>query len=339
MPKRKVTFHGVGDEDDDARVPRKKLADPGTGAGGPGSRFKDKHSLDSDEEDDAERPSKYDILASEDVEGQEAATLPSEGGVRITPFNLQEEMEEGHFDADGNYFLNRDAQIRDSWLDNIDWVKIRERPPDQRPPSDSEEEDGLGQTPMSAQALLEGLLELLLPRETVAGALRRLGARGGGGKGGGKGAGRPSSPQRLDRLSGLADQMVARGNLGVYQETRERLAMRLKGLGSQTQAPPEPTPPPSLDMFADEVAEGELETPTPTQKGEAELPGDGLVDVMWEYKWENTGDAELYGPFTSSQMQTWVNGGYFADGVYCRKLDPPGGQFYNSKRIDFDLYT
>lgn len=60
--------------------------------------------------------------------GQEAATLPSEGGVRITPFNLQEEMEEGHFDADGNYFLNQDAQIRDSWLDNIDWVWPRDCP-------------------------------------------------------------------------------------------------------------------------------------------------------------------------------------------------------------------
>lgn len=36
---------------------------------------------------------------------------------------------------------------------------------------------------------------------------------------------------------------------------------------------------------------------------EAESPEDGLVDVMWEYKWENTGDAELYGPFTSAQMQ------------------------------------
>lgn len=117
--------------------------------------------MDSDEEDDEEEGSrKYDILASEDVEGelyprtdcwgdkwecehrgsclwhasmdtcvfgagQEAATLPSEGGVRITPFNLQEEMEEGHFDADGNYFLNQDAQIRDSWLDNIDWVWLR----------------------------------------------------------------------------------------------------------------------------------------------------------------------------------------------------------------------
>ena len=235
--------------------------------------------------------------------GQEAATLPSEGGVRITPFNLQEEMEEGHFDADGNYFLNRDAQIRDSWLDNIDWVrpragvagawewqmlgllpwqlvgnhsifplqvKIRERPPGQRQASDSEEEDSLGQTSMSAQALLEGLLELLLPRETVAGALRRLGARGGGK--GSKGPGQPSSPQRLDRLSGLADQMVARGNLGVYQETRERLAMRLKGLGCQTVGPHNPTPLPSLDMFAEEVAEEELETPTPTQRG-GELGG------------------------------------------------------------------
>ncbi|XP_008246967.1 CD2 antigen cytoplasmic tail-binding protein 2 [Oryctolagus cuniculus] len=340
MPKRKVTFQGVGDEDEDeVSVPRKKLVDPVTGPGGPGSRFKGKHSLDSDEEDDDdEGSSKYDILASEDVEGQEAATLPSEGGVRITPFNLQEEMEEGHFDADGNYFLNRDAQIQDSWLDNIDWVKIRERPPDQRRASDSEEEDSLGQTPLSAQALLEGLLELLLPRETVAGALRRLGARGGG-KGNSKGPGRPSSPQRLDRLSGLADQMVARGNLGVYQETRERLAMRLKGLGCRTQGAQDSTPPPSLDMFAEEVAEGELETPTPPQREEAESAGDGLVDVMWEYKWENTGEAELYGPFTSAQMQTWVSEGYFPDGVYCRKLDPPGGQFYNSKRIDFDLYT
>lgn len=43
--------------------------------------------------------------------------------------------------------------------------------------------------------------------------------------------------------------------------------------------------------------------------------------------------------FCSLFLQTWVNEGYFPDGVYCRKLDPPGGQFYNSKRIDFDLYT
>ena len=26
---------------------------------------------------------------------------------------------------------------------------------------------------------------------------------------------------------------------------------------------------------------------------------------MWEYKWENTDDSEVYGPFTSQQMQVF----------------------------------
>lgn len=38
--------------------------------------------------------SKYDVLASEDVGGQEAATLSSDGGVWIILFKLQEEIEE-----------------------------------------------------------------------------------------------------------------------------------------------------------------------------------------------------------------------------------------------------
>jgi len=42
--------------------------------------------------------------------------------------------------------------------------------------------------------------------------------------------------------------------------------MRLKGLGCRTQGSHDPTPPPSLDMFAEEVTEGELETPTPTHR-------------------------------------------------------------------------
>ena len=41
------------------------------GVSGPGSRFKGKHSLDSDEEDEGDdsESSKYEILASDDVEG------------------------------------------------------------------------------------------------------------------------------------------------------------------------------------------------------------------------------------------------------------------------------
>lgn len=54
--------------------------------------------------------------------GQEGATIDCDEGVPITPFNLEEEMQEGHFDSEGNYFIKKDQQIRDNWLDNIDWV-------------------------------------------------------------------------------------------------------------------------------------------------------------------------------------------------------------------------
>ncbi|XP_060112818.1 CD2 antigen cytoplasmic tail-binding protein 2 isoform X3 [Heteronotia binoei] len=372
MSKRKVTFEDQGNEDEEEMsLSKKKLVEPAVG--GPGSRFKGKHSLDSDEEDDDDegddegRGSKYDILASDDVEGQESATIDYEDGVRITPFNLQEEMEEGHFDSEGNYFLKKEAMIRDNWLDNIDWVKIKEQPPGRKKaPLDSAEDDKeedddsleVGQTPLDKRELLEGMVDLVQPGETVARAIQRLGD-----KGGTKSTGRqrrpwsrlkaeeaepveegdpqklesPERKEQLERLSGLADQMVARGVYEIYQETREKLALRLRALDHPPAAPSEP----ELDMFAEDIDEAKLGEKTPVAGGQEQQPGSDniLSEVMWEYKWENTNTSELYGPFSSSQMQDWVSQGYFPDGVYCRKADNSDGQFYNSKRIDFDLYT
>lgn len=58
--------------------------------------------------------------------GQEATgEITNEGEVQITPFNMREEMEEGYFDADGMYHKNKDNDIRDNWLENIDWIKVR----------------------------------------------------------------------------------------------------------------------------------------------------------------------------------------------------------------------
>ena len=45
-----------------------------------------------------------------------------EGGPIVTPFNLKEEMAEGSFDKDGHYHFKKEKEIRDNWLDNIDWV-------------------------------------------------------------------------------------------------------------------------------------------------------------------------------------------------------------------------
>lgn len=57
--------------------------------------------------------------------GQEEGTVDFEGETKIMPFNMKEEMEEGHFDGDGFYHFKKNTeQIKDAWLDDIDWVKV-----------------------------------------------------------------------------------------------------------------------------------------------------------------------------------------------------------------------
>ncbi|XP_069044394.1 CD2 antigen cytoplasmic tail-binding protein 2 [Lepisosteus oculatus] len=362
MSKRRVMFEDEnGEYSLENDPPNKKVCD---NVSGPGSRFKGKHSLDSDEEEE-EEGQKYDMLASDDVEGQESATLDFDEGVRITPFNLEEEMQEGHFDSEGNYFLNKEQQIRDNWLDNIDWVKIRERPPQRRrglsakrrrragdedeAQEELEREQRAGEgggggegegggapdtsadappdplASLSRQQLTQAVVELLLPGETVARALRRLGGLGAGGR----------DAPALDRLTALADRLVGGGDFEIYQQTYESLAYRSKvkapaggGRGEEDEEDEQ------LDMFADKIdgTEGE-------KRKEEEERETVSQEVMWEYKWENKENSELYGPFSSQQMQDWVDQGYFKEGVYCRRIGHPSAQFYNSRRLDFELYT
>lgn len=380
MPKRKVTFEdGDGEFELDDDLPNKKSAEV---MSGPGSRFKGKHSLDSDEEDEGEEKnsSKYDILASDDVEGQEGATIDFDEGVSITPFNLQEEMQEGHFDSEGNYFIKKEEQIRDNWLDNIDWVRIKEQPFKQKKKGlgakrkrrvgdedeaeeekqreekqadkendeeEEEEEVEPAEDPLASYTqhqLTEAVIELLLPGETVAKALRRLGGLGGQKKGKLREESEPTEEtkrdtEKLDRLTALADRLVGSGMFEIYQQTYEKLAYLLKSMSSTRPAVGrEPggdgdEEEDELDMFADKFDESHT-----ADKKEVE---DNKVsdEVMWEYKWENKDDSEVFGPFTSQQMQDWVDEGYFSSGVYCKRVDQEGAQFYNSKRLDFELYT
>ncbi|XP_076852178.1 CD2 antigen cytoplasmic tail-binding protein 2 [Brachyhypopomus gauderio] len=387
MSKRKVTFEdGDGEFNLDDDVPKKKMYEE---VSGPGSRFKEKHSLDSDEEDegeDGEKNSKYNILASDDVEGQEMATIDYDEGVAITPFNLHEEMQEGHFDSEGNYFIKKEEDIRDNWLDNIDWVKIKEqqgrkkkkkglgakrrrRPGDEdeaeeerqreeRQADEEEEEDEeeeLQEDPLATYnhyQLIEAVVSLLLPGETVSMALRRLGGLGGQKKKGrareggevGQEAEKVEVPNRdtekLERLTALADRLVGVGEYEIYQHSYERLAYKLKGMQQRQQARPQAKKEDEdeLDMFADKFDEKHGRG---KEEGDEQEEDDRRVseEVMWEYKWENKENSELYGPFSSQQMQEWVEQGYFKDGVYCRRIDQEGAQFYNSKRLDFELYT
>ncbi|KAJ8347397.1 hypothetical protein SKAU_G00287980 [Synaphobranchus kaupii] len=353
MSKRKVTFEGCGEGLDlEDELPKKKICE---GVSGPGSRFKGKHSLDSDEEDEGEKgeeSSKYNILATDDVEGQEEATIDCDEGVPITPFNLEEEMQEGYFDSEGNYFVRKDEEIRDNWLDNIDWVKIKEQPvkrkkglsakrrrragdedeaeeEKQREEKQEDSEEEVEAQPVedplanySKVQLTEAVIELLLPGETVAGGLRRLGGLGRKkvkGRLEGKEEGTDRDAEKLDRLTALADRLVGSGEFEIYQQTYEKLSYRLKGMrgGSKGQRKDAEEEEEELDMFADQIDGLPNDK---TQEKEEEATGILSDEVMWEYKWQNDEAAELYGPFSSQQMQDWVDEGYFKDGVYCRKV-------------------
>ncbi|XP_026061675.1 CD2 antigen cytoplasmic tail-binding protein 2 [Carassius auratus] len=375
MSKRKVTFEDGDGEITLEDAPKKKIVD---GVSGPGSRFKEKHSLDSDEEDEGdvgENSSKYDILASDDVDGQEMATIDYDEGVRITPFNLTEEMQEGHFDSEGNYFVNKEKDIRDNWLDNIDWVKIKEQPvkkkkglaakrkrrigdedeaeeeikreeqrKDSEEDEEEEEEKGPAEDPLAAYShhqLTESVIELMLPGETVAAALRRLGGLGGRKKKGRLREGEEEKKEtmnrdsdKLDKLTALADRLVGIGDFEIYQQTYEKLAYKLKGLTRGKAAKTLEEEKDELDMFGEDFDEQHG-----ADKDEDKDNTRVIDEVMWEYKWDNEENSELYGPFSSQQMQDWVDEGYFKDGVYCRKIGQEHAPFYNSKRIDFELYT
>ena len=61
-----------------------------------------------------------------------------------------------------------------------------------------------------------------------------------------------------------------------------------------------------------------------------------VLEVMWEFKWDEK-STDIHGPHTTSQMQAWVDQGYFKNPVLVRKCGTDG-QFYNSSRVDFELY-
>lgn len=186
--------------------------------------------------------------------------------MKLTPFNLREEMTEGRFDADGNYFAKKENEIRDNWLDNIDWVKVKERP-------ESDDGDGPEDEARPEKDVFAEMVELMKPGETITKALQRLG----GGKKNQKRQNRKSSQEKVEegpseetaknkedllKLTGLADDILCRGNYEIYGYTYERIQHMIKKQEENKKEAEDA----AFDMFGDEVDEKKLEKPTPQGK-------------------------------------------------------------------------
>ena len=209
--------------------------------------------------------------------GAEDATLASEGGVRITPFNLTEEMEEGRFDAHGNYFEKKEKEIHDNWLDNIDWVRVPGKGGEEK----LGEEDYLPDSPDEPEPgrpeikILADIVGFLKPGETITKAVRRL---GGGKKAKGTTITRKWGPKKarteeagdgeetegvdkesMLKLTEFVDELVAGGNYEAYQYTYEKITHLLKEEEGRSKNEED-----IFDMFGDEP---EKEKVTTGQKG------------------------------------------------------------------------
>lgn len=320
------------------------------------------HSLDSDddENDDEDKNDEKYVLQEEDLDGQEDATIDYDEGIKITPFNLKEEMEEGHFDAEGNYFEKKEEVIRDEWLDSLDWVKIEERGEQAvkntwNSGNDDNFEDA--EEPGEEIKAMKGILNIILPGETVLKALRRLGGKETGrGKSSSasarwqqkakkqkvveessKGTSSDDDKKSLLKLTELADYLLQKGNFGVYQDSHEKLVHKIKTLEEKHKEAEEDD---ALEAaFKQGGGESEDKTKKTGNSNNTETEEAKDDEVYWQYKWENTKSATVYGPYSSTYMLNWNEQGCFGDGVWVRKVGEDGGPFYNSKRIDFELYT
>jgi len=111
------------------------------------------------------------------VEGQEDATQEYEGMTKITPFNMNDEMEDGHFDSTGNFIFKKGANdIKDAWLDNVDWARIKKDAGGQWQQTEADDDSQpVEMDDNELKKLYDQLLAILQPQETIAAAIRRVG--------------------------------------------------------------------------------------------------------------------------------------------------------------------
>jgi len=317
-----------------------------------------KHSIDSDEEDDDRTEhEKFDKIHEDDIEGQEDdSEMMMDGDIKVTPFNLKEERQEGEFSKDGNFVWAKKDEVNDAWLDNIDWIKIKQKSKAEADKEEAEEDaEDQAQLAYSEIHNYKQMLEMMQPGESVARSLRRLG----GGKAGMSASQRlkmkkkgiqadpneKENKEKMLKLTGLADGILTRsGNMEIYEETFESIMHKIKQeeekkVGPKTAIPEGLDDDDALDMFAENADNNKPSTSQGLSKTKPEptASSNQSEEVQWEFKWKEE-DKEVHGPHTSQEMLDWQESGYFKDGCLVRKVGSSGQEFRDSKRIDFDLF-
>ncbi|KAJ3415989.1 hypothetical protein HDV05_003586 [Chytridiales sp. JEL 0842] len=287
---------------------------------------------DSDDDTKKTRKNKKDIafLSKDkiDLEGAEQAGDDEEEGIKLDPFNMDQELEEGlvapfltavssvanrfhhsraklrGFDANFNYIKAKDEhQMHDNWLQGVSKSDIRKaKLAHDRQQARADAATKLGEQSENDNVLLFSALAWMKPKETIAGAIKRLGGsqkvpawKKNKLKKGAKDA--PAEPELtkeqqeenkkgLDALISMSDRLAARGKYDIMEQSYEQIVRTLR---------------------VAEVLDDDWQPGMPIPEPKAKITG---AITLWEYKWGEHSE-ELFGPYPSDQMLEWQANGFF----------------------------
>ncbi|OWZ12148.1 hypothetical protein PHMEG_00014734 [Phytophthora megakarya] len=200
----------------------------------------------------------------------------------MTAFHMEEERDEGHFDADGNFVWDDEAKKvqEEAWLDGVSEQQMGAA---KHAKSRREFRDEQAEETMTPQGANRTLATLLQPRETVLQALKRLGSK----KTARVRAGNKrkqtqrnetqteEEKKQFEQVTEAADFLLRSGEVDVYSQIREEFVPE-EELVQRRQV-----------QFQDEA------------KSEENPP---KQEVMWEYK---ATDGQIHGPFPTSSFVAW----------------------------------
>lgn len=202
-------------------------------------------------------------------------------GIAIEPFHMKSEETDGtgYFDGDTYVFRkNNPNEEADAWLDGLNEDNGNNKQPSNLPNLKKEKkEPDNSLDDLTTEQLYSKILPLLGDNETVANAVRRYGhlVKQKRGAKAGPNIFSEACLDNLNELSGAANALLLKGEVDIYDTTRQHI---LKALEQK----PQKQDPPSTEK---------------------------QPSAQWEYMGNQ--DAQIHGPYTTEQMIGWTQAGYF----------------------------
>eukprot|EP00644_Phytophthora_capsici_P000937 jgi/Phyca11/121289/e_gw1.43.132.1 len=206
----------------------------------------------------------------------------------MTSFDMEDEKDEGHFDAEGNFVWDDEAKKvqEEAWLDDISQQQMgaAKSAKNRRQFRDEQTEET-----MTEEAANRTLSTLLKPRETVLQALKRLGSKkqtrsrpGNKRKQAQRNETEPiqteEEKKQFEQVTEAADFLMRSGEVDVYSQIKEEFIPEEELMAQRRR------------VQVDESKEEKSEENPPEE------------EVMWEYK---ATDGQIHGPFPTSSFVAW----------------------------------